>query len=244
MSAFQIQNENGSLTPVSHGEFFEALNSGKGYLYYRQGNKHIALVPTPANKEITDFYSRTDNAEKSAKFSENRCQDEKGRPCRFQHDEKGRVVRNDKGHPVRAKCGDCPRNGWTAGKRENCCIHNSCKTKDCACCTKHREYRFPVSLDSLAEGKDGYDKTDETAFYIADPNADVGAALENDELNRAMYAAIERLPSDERDVIKAVYWGKLTQREYAAQNGISKSKANRLYNEALGSLRDILKNFF
>ena len=237
-TTFQIQNTDGSLSSVSHEIFYEILNGEVGYLYYTQGGKHIAMLPTVINAESVRICRQTENAENNPLAKDLRCRDEKGRLCRYQHDEAGRVIRNEAGNPVSAKCGDCPRNGWTAGKRENCCIRNYCKVSDCTYCPHPRESHAPLSLERFFE-----DELDGTGFSLADPQADIQANLEKNELYSALYDAIDRLPPNERSVIKALHWGNISQREYGIQNGMSKSAVNRLYIRSLKTLKTILKDF-
>jgi RNA polymerase sigma factor (sigma-70 family) len=242
MAIFQIQNSDGTLSSVSHDEFYEALNGEVGYLYYKQGGSHIAMLPTEENAETLRVCRQEDNAEYETSDANARCRDEKGQVCRYQHDADGRVIRNEKGYAVRAKCSDCPRDGWIGGKRENCCIRNYCRTPDCAYCTNHREYNAPISLDWLPTEHD-YSETDSLASLAADPAANIQAAMENEELESALLAAIGELSPKERAVLKAVYWEKLSVRDYAAESGMSKSTVHRLHNRALELLKMILKDF-
>jgi len=243
MATFQIQNADGTLSPTSHNEFFDALNSSSGYLYYKRGGKHLALLPTEESEETIRICRQADNAENYVYAKESRCRDAKGHLCRFQHDENGNIIRNADGKPVSAKCGECPRNGWAAGKRENCCIRNYCMIADCSSCMNHREYHAPISIEWLAEGKYSQNETDGTGFCATDPNADIQAAIERNELNTALHNAIEQLPMEEQLVLRAIYWGGLSQRSYAAENGMTKSTVNRIYKKALASLKNILKDF-
>jgi RNA polymerase sigma factor (sigma-70 family) len=243
MSTFQIQNIDGTLSDVSHEEFYEILNGEDDYLYYKQGGKHLAMLPTATNAETIRICRQAENAEYEISAINARCRDVKGQPCRYQHDASGHVIRNEKGHAIRAKCADCPRDGWTAGKRENCCIRNYCKVEDCTYCPHHREYNAPISLDWLPESKRDYGEIENAGFYIADPDSDIQALLESDELNSALHIAINQLPSDEQAVVKAVYWDKLSLRAYAAESGMAKDTVRRLHDRALESLKNILKNF-
>ena len=243
MSVFQIQEIDGSLSSVNHKEFYEILNNGCGFLYYKRGGRHIALLPTAENEETLRICRQADNAEDYSHALDTRCRDAKGRICRYQHDEKGNIIRNAFGKPISAKCGDCPRDGWTGGKRENCCIRNSCKTEDCSYCMKHREYYAPISLEWLTEDKHDFGDDYGAGYQLADPDADIQAAFERDELNFALHTVISRLPFDERLVIEAVFIDNRSQRAYAAESGMSKSTINRLYNRALERLRTYLNDF-
>ena len=131
MATFQAQEHDGTLTSVSHKEFFEILNNSKNYLYYKRGGTHLALLPSISNESALRLCRQAENAENLIIAVESRCRDDKGQVCQYQHDEHGRIIRNNTGKPIKAKCGDCPRNGWTGGNRENCCIRNSCRTVDC-----------------------------------------------------------------------------------------------------------------
>ena len=244
MTTFQIQNIDGTYSPVNHKQFYEALNSDRGYLYYKQGGKHLAMLPTAENAETIRICRQSDNAENYANAAASRCRDEKGHVCRFQHDGMGRVIRNEEGRPVSAKCGDCPRNGWTAGKRENCCIRNYCKIEDCTYCSNPREYHTPLSLEWLTEDKHNPDGIDGAGLSVIDPDADVHAAFEREELHAALHMAIGQLPLEEQHILNAVFWDRLSQRTYATENGMSKSTVNRLYSRALESLKNILKDFY
>jgi RNA polymerase sigma factor (sigma-70 family) len=243
MTNFQIQNNDGTLSSVSHKEFYETLNGGDGYLYYKRGGKHIALLPTAKNAETLRVCRQAEDAEYEVADLNTRCRDAKGQPCRYQHDESGRIIRNERGHAIRARCADCPRDGWIAGKRENCCLSNYCKTHNCAYCPYHREFNAPLSLEWQPENIRGDDESDTFGSYLSDPDADIQAALENDELNSALQEAVYQLPQTERDIIKSIYWDNLSRRAYATEHGISKDAANRLHDRALESLKNILKNF-
>jgi len=243
MSTFQIQNSDGTLSSVSHDEFYEVLNGKGGYLHYEQGGLHMALLPSEENAEAIRLCRQADDAEATAVAIENRCRDEKGLLCRYQHDADGKIIRNNKGLPVYAKCGDCPRNGWIAGKRENCCIRSYCKIPDCTYCPHPRECHAPHSLEWLTERKSDDGENENGGFFIVDPDADIQSALENEELESALLAAVEELPPKERDVLKAVYWDELSQRAYATESGLSRSVVKRLHDRALESLKNILKNF-
>jgi len=240
---FQIQEQDGQFSQVSHKEFYETLNNGDGYLYYNSGGRHMALLPTATNEETIRICRQADNAENYGFASSNRCLDAKGRLCRYQHDENGSVIRNKAGNPVSAKCSECPRDGWIAGKRENCCIRKYCKTEDCTYCTKQREYHAPISLEWLTEDKHDLNETDGAGFYIADPDADIQAVLESDELNSALHIAVSQLPLNEQIVLKAIYWDKLTRRGCSAETGIALTTVNRLHDRALKALKNILKNY-
>ena len=243
MTSFQIQNTDGTLSTVSHGEFFEILNNEDGFLYYKQGGTHLALLSTALNEETLRCCRQAENAENYNFAANSRCRDNKGHLCRYQHDANGSVIRNADGNPVSAKCGDCPRDGWTAGNRANCCIRNYCKVNDCTYCPHHREYRVPLSLERFLD--DDYDGGDAggAEFGFADPGADILTALENDELNSALHIALNQLPSGERAVLKTIFWGKLSQRAYATESGMSRSVVKRLYDRGLASLKNILKDF-
>ena len=243
MTTFQIQNDDTNFSEVSHKEFFKIINESNDYLYYKQGGCHIAMLPTEKNAKTLHVCRQLENAENYGRAVNSRCRDEKGHVCRYQHNANGSIIRNEAGKPVSAKCSECPRDGWIAGKRENCCIRNYCKVADCTYCTRRREYHAPISLEWLMEDKGNLNETDGGGFSIADPAADILAILERDELNSALYAAIDRLPSDEKAVLKALYWDQLTQRAYAAKAGISKSEVNRRHIRALEALRISLKDF-
>ena len=243
MATFQIQNNDNALSLVSHDDFYKVLNGDGGYLYYKQGGKHLALLPTVENIEAIRLCRQVEYAERDASVMDTRCRDEKGQLCRYQHDENGNVIRNEKSNPVHAKCGDCPRNGWTGGKRENCCIRNYCKVEDCTACPHPREYHTHISLDWLTEDKDDSDEADGAGFFIVDPNVDIQGIFEQEEISAALHMAINQLPLDEQLVLKAIFWNRLSLRAYAAESGMSKSTVHRLYNRALESLKNILKNF-
>jgi RNA polymerase sigma factor (sigma-70 family) len=243
MATFQIQNNDGTLSTVGHKDFFEILNGGHGYLYYKRGGVHIAMLPTAENAETLRICRQADNAESDVLALENRCRDEKGRICRHQHDENGRVIRNKEGNPIKAKCGDCPRNGWTTGKRENCCIRNYCKVTDCTYCPHPRECHTPHSLEWLTEDKSDYEEHENGGYSITDLSANPQDELEAKELTSTLLAALDELPAKERAVLIGIYWDKLSIRDYAALNGMSKSAVHRHYSRALESLKNSLKKF-
>lgn len=243
MTTFQIQNNDGMLSSVSHKDFFEILNGKNTYLYYKQGGTHLAMLPTAENEETIRICRQADNAENYAFATASRCLDEKGHLCRYQHDANGKVIRDETGKPVSAKCGNCPRDGWIAGERENCCIRNYCKVTDCAHCPHDREYRVPLSLERFADENYDSNEYSDRIYTAADPNADIQAALESDELSSALHIAITRLTPNEQTVIKAIYWKGVSQRTYATDSGMSRSAVKRLYDRALESLKNILKDF-
>ena len=245
MATFQIQNEDGTLSAVSHKKFYEIINDEENtYLHYNRGGLHIAMLPTAENAEALSICLQSDNTELSIVSLENRCRDEKGRICRHQHDEKGQVIRNEKGNPVRAKCGDCPRNGWIGGKRENCCIRNYCKVADCVYCPYPRECHTPHSLEWLTEDKSGYDEPENGGYSILDLSADPQEELEIEELESALFAALEKLPEKQRDVLTGIYWDELSRLAYANKSKTPETTVRRLQTRALESLKNNLKNFF
>ena len=63
MASFQVQAPDGAYSTVSHREFFEVLNNGEGYLYYKQGGKHLAMQPTTSNIEALKACRQAENAE-------------------------------------------------------------------------------------------------------------------------------------------------------------------------------------
>ena len=97
MPVFQIQETDGSLSSVSHKEFFEILNDGCGFLYFKRGGRHIALQPTATNEETLRICRQADNAENYIHAMETRCRDEKGCICRYQRDDNGGIIRNASG---------------------------------------------------------------------------------------------------------------------------------------------------
>ena len=243
MAPFHIQNNDGFFTSVSHDNFYELLNSEQGYLYFKRGGKHIAMLPTEENNKAISVCRQAENAENHIPAIESRCKDDKGCLCRYQHDDNGRLIRNSEGKPVSAKCGDCPRNGWTAGKRENCCIRNYCKIEDCTYCPNPREYHAPISLEWLTEDKDDLNESGGAGLQIADPDADIQAAFERSELVSALHEALGQLPLDEQHILKAIFWDRISQRAYAVENGLSRSVVKRLHDHALESLKKVLKDF-
>jgi len=244
MASFQVQAPDGAYSTVSHREFFEVLNNGEGYLYYKQGGKHLAMQPTTSNIEALKACRQAENAENYGFAASSRCLDAKGHLCRYQHDKNGRIIRNDAGNPISAKCGDCPRDGWIAGKRENCCIHDRCNENDCAYCRRHRDYRIPLSLEQFEEDEDSGYGYDGIRFSIADPSVDILADLEADELNSALhFAIIDGLSFDEQAVINAIYHEKHSQRAFASEYGLSRRAVKNIHDHALDTLRNILKDF-
>jgi len=244
MPTFQIQNSNGSTSPVGHNEFYEILNSGKGYLYYKQGGQHIALLPTEKNRELVDFCNQADRAEMNKSFFANRCRDEKGRVCRYQHDENGQIIRDLHGNAIYAKCGDCPRNGWQTGKRENCCIRNYCKTKDCVYCPYPRECHAYHSLEWLMADKKNGEDTEDGGLPIVSPDMDVLTVLVSAESKAELIDALNKLPADEQKLIRAHYWESQSLNAYAKANSVSATKVKYVHKRAIERLKSKLKKLF
>lgn len=245
MVTFQIQDQDGNLRSVRHDEFFSFLKTddGKEYAYYGQGGMHLAMFPSIANKEIAYACRREDNTESEAIAFENRCRDEKGRMCRHQHDEDGHLVLSEKGHAARAKCSECPRDGWIGGDRRNCCIRNYCKVQDCAYCPHPRECHTPHSLEWLAEGKAGDETGRRGSYDFAALDSDIAVIFERQEQQTALIQAMDMLSQEEGSLIQALYWDGLSQRACGVKFGISKSKINRLHNNAIQTLKNALKNY-
>ena len=75
------------------------------------------------------------------------------------------------------------------------------------------------------------------ADFIADPSSQRGyQAMETMELYEALYAAVERLPKEERDVIRARYWRGLTPAEIAGERGKTRSDIRNIERRALRKL--------
>ena len=244
MTPFQVQEHDGTLTSVSHKDFFGILNSSENYLYYKRGGTHIAMLPSTTNEAALRLCRQAENRENYTHSMDTRCRDAKGHICRYQHDEHGRIIRNAAGNPVSAKCIECPRDGWIGGRRENCCIRFSCKIEDCSRCNKHREYHAPISLEWLTEDKYDNDECAGAGYTLIDPGADVVAILESDELHYELHTAIINLPIDEQLVINAIFWEKLSQRVYALESGLSRRKVSLLYNSAIETLKRNLRDFY
>ena len=244
MTKFQIQTQDGAFIAVSHDEFFALLNSGLGYLYYSSGGIHLALLPTPENTQTLQICRQADNVENRILEANGRCLDINGRLCRYQHDEYGNFIRNAKGRPLAAKCGDCPRNGWMNGKKENCCIRLYCKTPDCSQCMSLRENRLPLSLEHLDDDNFVHGATEYDCPATTDDIAGLLASMEENELHAILHSAIKQLPSPEREVVIAISLKAMTLRAFAEESGISKSAIQRIHKRAISSLEKSLKDFY
>ena len=102
--------------------------------------------------------------------------------------------------------------------------------EDCRRCREYRDGR-PVSLDKL----------DEDGFVITDP-IDAQKYIEDKLLFEAIYDAIDALESKNRHIISLFYAG-LTEREIAAQVGLSQKGVNKRKNRIFEQLREKLENF-
>jgi len=87
------------------------------------------------------------------------------------------------------------------------------------------------SLNALEDG--GFEAASEEALV----DEIVAEKLLLDEL----YAALEELTGDERDLIEAVYFKEQTAREYARETETNHTKINRHHKSVIEKLRGILK---
>jgi len=242
-TTFKIQAHDGTYTDVAHDEFYKFLNGSGDYLYFARGGLHLALQPTAENEATVQANRSMDYEERAQAFDASRCRDVYGRVCRNQHDANGNVVRDAKGHPVRSKCGDCPRDGWQTGNRDNCCLRNYCTTEDCVYCPYPHECNTPLSLEWLSERYSEDDTDDNYGYQLVDGGVDLQTAIEREELHEALHTAFAKLPAKQRQMLHAVYWDRQSLRAYAAANGIGKSTAYRLHQSALDSLKTALSSF-
>ncbi len=97
--------------------------------------------------------------------------------------------------------------------------------KDCKSCSKHRE-GSNLSLDKFSD--DGFDFTDpvDVAEFVADK-------LILEQLTHA----ISELEPDERSLIEALYYKDRTEREYAAEIGISHQAVGKRKQKIIEKLR-------
>jgi RNA polymerase sigma factor (sigma-70 family) len=242
MATFLIQSTNGTTTEVGHDEFYKILNGADKYFSYKQGHIHVATPITEENAEAVKDFRKSERAESDEIKAFYRCRNQKGQMCRYQHGENGAVIRNAKGNPVDAKCSDCPRDGWQTGNKDNCCLRNYCKIKDCVYCPHPRECHAPISLDWLEEcGLDDDDWIPELQLFGG--TSDGQAQLEREELRTALYEAISDLPANEQSLIQALFWKGVLKQDFAAANGISPMKVSRMYKRSVEALKNKLKSF-
>lgn len=91
----------------------------------------------------------------------------------------------------------------------------------------HKETRRHYRLDACAyEGED---------FAVEDT-----ALTAINERDDRITAALEKLSSKQREVIKALFYEGLTQKEYARLRGISIAAVSKMYRQATKKLREIL----
>ncbi|GHU74301.1 hypothetical protein FACS1894188_02100 [Clostridia bacterium] len=113
------------------------------------------------------FAKNNTAAEHNAYSRLDRCLDGKCRVCRYVRDENDKVVEFEKDGEIKklgAKCTECPRAGWVAGNRENCCVRHICNA-DCTRCPFPKEGHAPYSAEaSEDEGYPLEDKSDFTAI--------------------------------------------------------------------------------
>lgn len=99
------------------------------------------------------------------------------------------------------------------------------------------------SLDDIVGGSGG-DGEDHIHFVemIADEEANPGGEIEGKELRRILTAGVDKLPERERLVIALYYFEGLTFKEIGRVLGVSESRVYQLHTQAMGRLRNFLKD--
>lgn len=81
---------------------------------------------------------------------------------------------------------------------------------------------------------------DDTTLHDIVPDEslpDADAALVADETRQAVRAAVDRLPDQQRDLVKKRFWDDMTAQAAAAEMGISTDRAYKLFEHARRTLR-------
>ncbi|ABZ85440.1 hypothetical protein HM1_2931 [Heliomicrobium modesticaldum Ice1] len=132
------------------------------------------------------------------------------------------------------------RPAWAERKRkerEKRCVISNGKggikrcTGDCSKCEKQRTGSI-LSLDSL---------TEESGFEPSDP-IDIAELIADKLLFEELYAALEELDPDNRRIMELFSIGK-SEREIAAEIGLSQKAVNKRKNKLFAQLRQRLKDF-
>ena len=91
----------------------------------------------------------------------------------------------------------------------------------------------PVSLDRLIE--DGYETADDT---------DIEKIMQDKELLETLYIALDELNDDDRTLINDLFYQNKSERQVAAELGLSQFGVNKRKHKVLEKLYKILKDFY
>jgi len=97
-----------------------------------------------------------------------------------------------------------------------------------------------LSLDDVMLSGDGNESI-HLADVVFDESSDTSAEVESKEMQRALGAAIERLPDREKLVIALYYYEGLTFKEIGKILGVSESRVYQLHTQAVLRLRGYLQ---
>lgn len=122
---------------------------------------------------------------------------------------------------------------WTEHKRQErekrCRDENGFRcTKDCRTCTKSRD-GGDLSLDKLSD--DGLDIPD---------SGDITELVADKLILEQLVAVLDDLEPDERSLIDAIFFQNRTEREYAAEIGISHQAVGKRKNKVIEKLRELM----
>lgn len=98
------------------------------------------------------------------------------------------------------------------------------------------------SLDDVVGGSSDGDDHIHFIEMIVDGDADTEGQMDGKELRRVMSAGVDRLPERERLVIALYYFEGLTFKEIGKVLGVSESRVYQLHTQAMGRLRNFLKD--
>jgi len=79
---------------------------------------------------------------------------------------------------------------------------------------------------------------------VADLTGDVFEAYENAQLLEALNSALRKLPENDRQLIKRIYYDGLTEQEVAETLKVSQQTVNKKKHRAINKLRNILIDWF
>ena len=91
----------------------------------------------------------------------------------------------------------------------------------------------PASLDRLIEN--GYETTDDT---------DIEKIMQDKELLETLYIALDDLNDDDRSLIDDLFYHNKSERQVAAELGLSQFGVNKRKHKVLEKLYKILKDFY
>jgi len=95
--------------------------------------------------------------------------------------------------------------------------------------------------DSVGNSSDGEDHV-HFVEMIVDEDANTGAELEGKEFRRILSAGVDRLPERERLVVALYYFEGLTFKEIGKVLTVSESRVYQLHTQAMGRLRNFLRD--